>query len=75
MSAVDGFVWLEFPASGATWRCPADAVEAWLVRGWVRCDEPEPVDLAILERPAPDVPAAAPASKPTRSKSIPDVKE
>lgn len=76
MSAVDGFVWLERPETGACWRCPEDAAEAWQMRGWVPCDEPVPVDPAIAERPAPPAPdaPAEPVAKPTRSKTT-DTKE
>jgi hypothetical protein len=73
VSAVDGFVWLEWPETGARWRCPVDAAPMWQARGLVPCDEPEPVDPAIAERqapPRPDVPADAPVSKPTRSKTL-----
>jgi hypothetical protein len=68
------FVWLVYPPTGVQWRCPVDAVEAWLARGLEPCDEPQPVDPAIAERPPPNVPADEPASKPTRSKT-PDNKE
>lgn len=69
MSAVDdGFVWLEFP-NGTRWHCPPGAVEMWLARGGVPCDEPAPVDPAIAERPTPptlDTPAQ-PAAKTRKS--------
>lgn len=53
------FVWLANPDTGAPWRCPADALDAWTARGWTPCDEPLPIDPAIAERPTEPDPGPA----------------
>jgi hypothetical protein len=46
---VDEFVTLVSPIDGTPWECPAGAVDAWVVRGWlpwspppIAADPPEP---------------------------------
>lgn len=48
MTAVD-FIWLCHPASGGTFRCPAEAAEAWQENGWEPCDEPAEQNPATAE--------------------------
>lgn len=32
------FVKLRYPKTGGEWMCPAEAVEAWLAKGWQKAD-------------------------------------
>jgi hypothetical protein len=32
------FIELRHPKTGATWSCPAGAVEAWLAKGWKKAE-------------------------------------
>lgn len=32
-------VLLRHPRTGATWACPARAVDAWLAKGWLRVNQ------------------------------------
>lgn len=79
MSGVDDFVWLYHPASGGTFRCPADAVEAWQANGWEPGPEPAEQNPATAEwqplnPPAPAEPDAA-KTKTTRAAARGESKE
>lgn len=38
-------VTLRHPVTGATWECPARAVDAWLAQGWQRASETTTADV------------------------------
>lgn len=63
-----GFVWLQNPATGHRWQCPAAAAEAWRGKGWVDCDPPSAAESPHLrDTPAPE-PAPVPVTKPASRK-------
>jgi hypothetical protein len=57
---VDEFVLLASPIDGAQWDCPAGAVDAWVLRGWLPCSAPS--------APAVESPPAQPAKSSRTSK-------
>jgi len=67
---VDEFTWLHNPTTDGYWQCPAEAVDAWLRRGWEQSEpppdesttkDPRPMATPVTDAPVLDVGAAAAA--------------
>ncbi len=59
-----GFTWTRHVEHGGYFRCPDDALDDWVARGWIVSDPPEPGNPATAEQPGrqqttPDTPAAS----------------
>jgi hypothetical protein len=54
-------VWLRHAEHGGVAQFPAEAVEAWSVKGWEPCDAPVDPDPALIEYVPPTDSGVAPA--------------
>lgn len=60
------FIELRHPKTGATWPCPAGAVEAWLAKGWERAKGSLDEETTESASAVPVQVVAAPAAPNTR---------
>lgn len=66
---MDEWVWLRHPETHGTFKCPADAAEAWRARGWVDI-EPVGEPAAPTKDPEPETVREEPAPEPDRLAAV-----